>query len=335
MGNGNAHSPKTKGESSLTKQDQLTAYPKPHTGLTFRCRAVRDLKMNFWVYLMAVPVLAYYIIFCYVPMYGALMAFQNYRPGAGIWGSEWVGLKHFISFFQSPDAFQLIRNTFLISLYSLLWGFPAPIILALLINEVGNKGFKRVVQSITYLPHFISTVIIVSIIRDMVSTEGIINQIVALLGGTPTNLLLKPEYFRTIYIASGIWTGVGWGSIIYLAALTNVDPTLYEAARIDGAGRWKQTIHITLPSIVPTIIIMLILNVGSLMSVGFEKVMLMYNPLTYDVADVIGTYVYRRGLEMADYSFSTAVGLFNSVVNFVLIVSANWIARKCSDISLW
>ena len=246
-----------------------------------------------------------------------------------------VGLKHFISFFKSPDCYELIRNTFLISLYSLLWGFPAPIILALLINEVGSKGFKRTVQSITYLPHFISTVIIVSIIRDLVSTEGLINNIIVMFGGTASNMLLRPELFRTIYVASGIWTGVGWGSIIYLAALTGVDPTLYEAATIDGANRWKQTVHVTLPSIVPTIIIMLILNVGSLMSVGFEKVMLMYNPLTYDVADVIGTYVYRRGLEMADYSFSTAVGLFNSVVNFVLIISANWIARKCSEISLW
>lgn len=317
------------------KQKNGPGYLSNSANLSFGARLFRDLKVNKWVYVMAIPVVAYYLVFCYYPMYGALMAFQNFRPGAGIWGSDWVGLKHFISFFKSPDCYELIRNTFLISLYSLLWGFPAPIILALLINEVGSKGFKRTVQSITYLPHFISTVIIVSIIRDLVSTEGLINNIIVMFGGTASNMLLRPELFRTIYVASGIWTGVGWGSIIYLAALTGVDPTLYEAATIDGANRWKQTVHVTLPSIVPTIIIMLILNVGSLMSVGFEKVMLMYNPLTYDVADVIGTYVYRRGLEMADYSFSTAVGLFNSVVNFVLIISANWIARKCSEISLW
>jgi putative aldouronate transport system permease protein len=297
--------------------------------------ARKDFRMNKWVYLMALPVIAYYLIFCYWPMYGAVIAFQNYRVGAGFWGSPWVGLKHFASFFNTPTAWQLIRNTFLLSFYSLLWGFPMPIIFALLLNELRSSRYKRLVQSMSYLPHFISTVVIAGIIRDLVGTEGLINTIVSALGGTRMNMLLKPQLFRTVYITSGVWTGIGWGSIVYLAALTSIDPTLFEAAVIDGAGRWKQMVHITLPSIVPTIVVLLILDIGSLMSVGFEKVMLLYNPVTYDTADVIATFVYRRGLEMADYSFATAVGLMNSVINFALIITANTIARRFGETSLW
>jgi len=303
--------------------------------LIYRIRVRKDLRMNKWVYLMAIPVIAYYLIFCYWPMYGAVIAFQNYRVGAGFWGSPWVGLKHFASFFNTPTAWQLIRNTFLLSFFSFLWGFPMPIIFALLLNELHSNKYKRFVQSMSYLPYFISTVVIAGIIRDLVGTEGLVNTIISSLGGTRMNMLLKPQLFRTIYVASGIWTGLGWGSIVYLAALMNIDPTLYEAAVIDGAGRWKQAVHISLPSIVPTIVVLLILNIGSLMSVGFEKVMLLYNPVTYDTADVIATFVYRRGLEMADYSFATAVGLMNSVINFALIVTANTVARRFGETSLW
>ena len=230
---------------------------------------------------------------------------------------------------------RLIKNTLLISLYSLLWGFPAPILLALLLNEVKKEKFKRSVQTITYLPHFVSLVVICGMLIDFTSTEGVINDIVEAFGGERTNYLMRPESFRTIYVASGIWQGIGWGSIIYLASMTNIDPQLYEAAIIDGAGRWKQTLHITLPGIAPTIVILLILRLGGLMSVGFEKIILLYNPTTMETADVISSYVYRRGLLDFDYSFSAAVGLFNSVINFILILLANRFSRELSETSLW
>lgn len=297
--------------------------------------AVKDFKMNKWVYLMAVPVLAYYLIFFYGPMYGAIIAFKDFRGGQGILGSPWVGLKHFRSFFQSSFIWRLLRNTTLLSVYGLAFGFPAPIIFALLINEVRVKFFKRAVQTVSYIPHFISIVVVCGMIVDMTASEGLINDIIALFGGTRTNYLIKPEMFRTIYISSSIWTGLGWGSIIYLAALSNVDVQLYEAAIIDGANRLKQALHITVPSIMPTVIILLILQIGNLLSIGWEKVLLLYNPLTYETADIISTYVYRRGLEMADYSFSTAIGLFNSCVNLVLLYSANKISQLTNETSLW
>ncbi|SFP95304.1 ABC transporter permease [Caldicoprobacter faecalis] len=284
---------------------------------------------------MALPVIAYYIIFHYMPMYGAIIAFKEFNPALGIIRSPWVGFKHFKSFFEGVYFWRLIRNTLLISIYSLVWGFPAPIILALLLNEVKNNYFKRTVQTISYLPHFISLVVVCGIIKDFTSTDGVINDIIELLGGERTNFLMKPEWFRPIYVGSGIWQEVGWGSIIYLAAITNIDPELYEAATIDGASRWKQTWHITLPGIVPTIVILLILRLGGLMSVGFEKIILLYNSATMETADVISSYVYRRGLLDFDYSFSAAVGLFNSVINLILITSANKLSRKISETSLW
>lgn len=295
----------------------------------------RDFKKNKYVYLMVLPVIIYFIIFSYWPMYGIIIAFKEYSPGKGILGSEWVGLKNFKDFFSSYYVGRLIKNTLLINIYDLFWGFPAPIILALLINEVKNKLFKRTIQTISYLPHFISLVVVCGIIIDFTASDGLITTILSYFGVKPTNLLMKPELFRTIYISSGIWQGVGWGSIIYLAALTGINPSLYEAATIDGAGRWKQTIHITLPGIAPTIIIMLILRLGSMMSVGYEKIILLYNPTTYETADVISSFVYRKGLIESDYSYSTAVGLFNSIINFVLIIIANAISRKVSETSLW
>lgn len=296
---------------------------------------LKDIKVNKYVYLMAIPMIIYFILFSYIPMYGVIIAFKDFSPRLGILGSKWVGLKHFKSFFQSIYFIRTFKNTALLSLYSLLWGFPIPIILALLINEVRIRWFKKTVQTFTYLPHFISLVVICGLVIDFTSTEGLINYILSHFGVTPTNWLARPEWFRTIYIASGIWQSMGWDSIIYLAALTNIDPGLYEAATIDGAGRWKQLIHITLPSIAPTIVIMLILNIGGLMSVGYEKIILLYSPLTWETSDVISSYVYRKGLLGADYSFSTAVGLLESIIGFVLLIIANKLSKKISEISLW
>lgn len=312
---------------------------EPRPGLrrkeSFLASSARDIRMNKWVYLMALPVLAYYVIFCYGPMYGAIIAFEDFRGGAGIWGSPWVGFKHFISFFNSPSAWKLISNTILLSVTNLAFGFPAPIIFALLINEVRRERYKRVVQTVSYIPHFVSIVVVCGMVTEMTSTEGLINDVIALFGGTRENLLIKKELFRTIYVTSGIWTNLGWGSIIYLAALSNVDVQLYEASIIDGANRFKQLWHITLPSITPTIIVLLILDIGSLLSIGWEKVLLLYGPLTYDTADIIATYVYRRGLEMADYSFASAIGLMNSVVNLLLLYLANRLSRMTTKTSLW
>ncbi len=295
----------------------------------------KDWKRNKHRYLMVLPVLAFYILFHYQPMYGAIIAFKQFNPAKGILGSEWVGLKHFKDFFNSIYFWRLMKNTFVISLNSLIWGFPAPIILALLINELRSRKFARIVQTVTYLPHFISLVVICGMIREFVSDTGVITQFFTLLGMDNINMLTKPKLFMPIYVISGIWQEIGWGSIIYLAALTGIDPQLYEAATIDGAGRWKQTLFITLPSILPTIIILFILRTGKLLNVGFEKIILLYNPGIYETSDVISSYVYRMGLENFNWSFSAAVGLFNSVINLALIIFSNWLSRRTSETSLW
>ena len=296
-----------------------------------------DFKRNRYIYLMALPVLVYYLLFHYQPMYGAIIAFKDFTPAKGILGSPWAGLKHFRTFFTGPYAFRLIRNTFLISFYELIFGFPAPLLLAILMNEVMAPRYKRVIQTLSYLPHFISLVVICALIKNFTASTGLVNDIIALLfgEGARSTLLQDPSNFRTVYVVSGIWQGVGWGSIIYLAAISKIDQQLYEAAIIDGAGRFARMLHVTLPGILPTIIIMLILRMGSLMSVGFEKVFLLYNSGIYETADVISTYVYRRGIIDTDWSFSAAVGLFNSVVNFILVVAANFISGKVSETSLW
>ena len=294
-----------------------------------------DFKRNQAIYLMAVPVLAYYILFHYAPMYGAIIAFKDFSPGKGIIGSPWVGFKHFVDFFNNYYFWTILRNTLLINIYGLLWGFPAPIIFALLLNELRNNSFKRTVQTVTYLPHFISIIVICGLIRNFTGTDGLINDIISSFGGERSNLLTRPEMFRTVYISSGIWQGIGWGSIIYLAALSCIDPALYEAAKIDGAGRWKQMLNITIPGIAPTIITLLILRMGRMLSLGFEKIILLYNPLTYDTADVISSFVYRRGIIDASFSFASAVGLFNSVINCCLIIAANKLSRRFSDTYLW
>lgn len=295
----------------------------------------RDLRTRPFLYLMMLPVLAYYLVFCYVPMYGVIIAFKNYSAGRGIWGSRWVGLQNFEMFFSDVYFTRIFRNTILINLYQLLFGFPAPIILALLLNEVRKAWYKRAVQTATYLPHFISIMVVCGMIIDFTSKRGVLNDLAELLGLARVSMLMKPEMFRGIYVISGIWQEIGWGSIVYLAALTAVDMELYDAAKIDGAGRWKQMTSVTLPSIMPTIIVLLILRIGRMMNLGFEKIILLYNPGTYETADVISTYAYRKGLQDANYSYSTTIGLFNSVINFLLVVSANALSRKVNETSLW
>jgi putative aldouronate transport system permease protein len=295
----------------------------------------KDMQKNWSLYIIAIPVVVYFLLFSYKPMYGALIAFKDYSPGRGFSRSPWVGFAHFARFFRGPYFFRLVKNTFLISFYGLIFGFPAPIILALLLNEVRHSPFKRFIQTVTYLPHFISMIVIAGIIVDFSMSTGLFNDIIAFFGGNRFPLLQQPNLYRPIYITSDIWQHIGWGTIIYLSALSAIDPQLYEAAMIDGAGRFKQLLHVTLPSIAPTIVILLILRVGHLLSVGYEKTILLYNPATYETADIISTYVYRAGLLEQNWSYSTAIGLFNSAINFTLIIIANRISRKVSETSLW
>jgi putative aldouronate transport system permease protein len=302
---------------------------------SFGKRLSRDLRRNWDAYLLLLPALIFYLVFCYKPMYGIIIAFKDFSPGKGILGSEWVGLRYFQTFFSSYYFGRLIRNTLHISLASLIFGFPVPIIFALLLNEVRNIRFKRIVQTVTYMPHFISLVVICSLIKLFTSDTGIIVSLMSLFGFQPVSLLNQASYFVPIYVVSDIWQGFGWDSIIYLSALTAIDPGLYEAATIDGANRWQQTLHVTLPGISATIIILLLLRMGSIMSVGYEKIILLYNEGIYDTADVISTFVYRKGILQSQWSYSTAVGLFNSVINFAVVFTFNRISRKFSSISLW
>ncbi|MDI6619307.1 MAG: ABC transporter permease subunit [Clostridiales bacterium] len=289
-----------------------------------------------YLWMMILFPLIYYIVFKYIPMYGLIISFENFSPYRGILKGPWVGFKYFIEFFNSTFFWRLMRNTFLLNVYSIIFGFPAPIILALIVNGITAKFYKKSVQTISYLPHFVSTVVVVGMVVNFLSpTTGLINHVLSFFGQKPINFMIMPRWFRTIYIASGIWQEVGWSSIIYLAALSGVDSGLYEAAKVDGANKIQQTIFITLPSILPTIIIMLILRMGNMLSVGAEKVLLMYNPLTYEVADVINTYVYRIGIGNSEFSYGSAVGLFQSAINFILVASVNKISKKVSEISLW
>lgn len=288
------------------------------------------------VYIILLPVLLYYFIFAYLPIGGNLMAFQDYSIVKGIWGSEWVGLKNFEKFLSSYKFWELLRNTVVISVYNLAVSFPSPIILALLLNEVRNTRFKKTVQTITYMPHFISSVVICSMVLIFLSSEGLFNNIRGLFGAEPISFMTNAGYFRTIYVLMNLWQSIGWNSIIYIAAIAGIDQELYEAAVIDGAGRWKQALHITLPGISGTIVILLIMRIGQILSVGYERVLLLYNPTVYETADIISTYVYRRTLlEGGNYGYSTAISMFNSVVNLILLVSANKISRKVSGQGLF
>ena len=299
-------------------------------------RIAIDFKRHKWKYLIAVPFVIYLILFCYKPMYGIIIAFKNFRASAGIMGSPWVGFKNFQRFFNDIYFTRLLRNTLSISVLSLLFSFPAPIFLALLLNEVKISWFKRGVQTITYMPHFISTVIVCALLQNFFGPAGLVTRFAAEhLGGNGLSLIGQSQFFYPIYVGSGIWQGIGWSSIIYLAALAGIDQEQYEAARIDGAGRIQQMLYITLPGLLPTVSMLLILQIGSLLSVGYEKILLLYQPLTYEVADVISTYTYRKGMIDADYSYSTAVNLFNSVVNVILIVTANKISKKAGQSGLF
>lgn len=294
------------------------------------------LWRNRYLYLLILPAVIWYATFMYAPLYGAQIAFRDFMPALGITGGKWVGFKYFTQFFQSEYFWRLMKNTLGISLYSIIMGFPVPIILALMMNEVRSKVFKKSIQTIVYMPHFISAVVIVSLINAMLSpSSGLLNQIITMFGGTPIHFMAEPKYFKTIFVVSEIWQSAGYGSIIYLAALTSIDPSLYEAATVDGASKWKKLIHITLPGIMPTIMTMLILRMGAIFTVGYEKIMLMYNEATYQTADVISTYVYRRAFESGEYSFSAAIGLFNSIINFIVIILFNKISKKISEVSLW
>lgn len=320
----------------MTTLNPSAARAVPAHGLAAWTHKLRkDLHQYRCIYLMLIPVLAWYICFCYVPMYGVQIAFKNFAPGLGIINSPWVGIYHLRSFFNSPYCFRLIRNTLLLSLYSIIFSFPASIILALMLNEVNCTPFKRTVQTISYLPHFISVVVLCGIIREFTNNGGLINNIVVALGGSSKSMLGIPSLFRPIYIISEIWQGVGWGSIIYLAALSGIDPSLYDAATVDGAGRFRRIWHITLPGILPTIVIMFILRIGSFMNIGWEKIILLYNDATMSTADVISSFVYRKGLVEQSYSYSAAVGLFNSLVNFILVSLANGVSRRFGETSLW
>ena len=296
---------------------------------------IKDFKYYKWAYLMALPVLAFYLLFHYGTMGGAIIAFKDYSPKLGIWGSEWIGLENFISFVKNYYFWRLLRNTLLISVYSILICFPAPILLALMLNEVKSNVFKKSVQTITYIPYFVSMVVICGIVIDFTSTNGVINDVLEKMGFERKSFMSNPAMFRPVYIVSELWQYVGFNSIIYLAAMAAINPQLYEAAYMDGASRMKMIIHITIPSIMPTIIILFILRIGNLMSVGYEKIILLYNPLTYDTADVISSFVYRKGLLDFKFSYSTAIGLFNSTINFLLLVMANRVSKRYSETSLW
>ena len=302
---------------------------------SFLCRLARDLNKNKFRYLIILPVIAYYFIFCYKPMYGAIIAFKDYSPALGIMESPWVGFKHFLAFFDSFYFWRILKNTIVMSLASLIFGFPAPILLALLINEVSNRPYKKFVQTVSYIPHFISLVVVCSMIKEFTMDNGIINDFLALFGFERVTMLNEKQYFVPIYVISNIWQQIGWDSIIYLAALVGVNKELYEAADIDGAGKLKQVFYVTLPCILPTIITMLLLKIGNILNVGYEKIILLYNEATYETADVISSYVYRKGLQEFDWSYSTAVGLFNSVINFTLLIISNKISKKVSETSLW
>jgi putative aldouronate transport system permease protein len=290
---------------------------------------------NYELYLFLVPAVVLIFCFAYLPMYGVQIAFRNYSPFLGITKSAWVGLEHFFRFFHTSQFKTIIPNTFILSLYGLVAGFPMPIILALMMNSLNSRRFRRVLQTITYMPYFISVVVLVSMLNLFMVSTGLFNQLASVFGLNFGNLLAKPETFRHAYVWSGIWQGMGWNSIIYLAALSSVDPTLYEAATIDGANKFQKIVHIDLATIAPTCIILLILSAGGILSVGFEKAFLMQNTLNLSRSEVINTYVFKVGIQSAQYSFSAAIGLFNTVINFVMLILVNRIARKFSETSLW
>lgn len=295
----------------------------------------KRLKRHKYIYLMLLPVVLYYIVFHYASMYYAVIAFMDYKPMKGIAGSRFVGLKHFRSFLTGVYAWRVIRNTLLINLYQIMFSFTSSIVFALMINQMVDNRYKNVIQTVTYMPHFISIVVVCGLLTEFCESDALFNDVLAFFGVERSSLLANPNNFRTIFVASDMWQHMGWGTIIYLATLSGVDQSLHEAATIDGAGRISRIIHINLPALMPVIVVQLIMRVGRMMLVGFDKVILLYSPATYETADVISSYVYRRGLYDMDYSYGAAVGLFNSVVNLIILISANAFSRKVTGNSLW
>ncbi|MFD0032585.1 ABC transporter permease [Streptomyces sp. NPDC127172] len=295
----------------------------------------RSLRRDWQLYSLAVLPILFFLVFRYLPMIGNVIAFRRFEPGGSILGEEWVGLRYVQMFLSDPSFWQVFRNTLWMGLLTLLFCFPVPIVLALLLNEVRRTALKRFVQSISYLPHFLSIVIVAGITVQMLASDGPINHLLTAFGHDPVRFIQEPGWFRTIYVGSEVWQTAGWGTILYLAALSTIDEDLYEAARIDGANRWQQTWHVTLPGIRPTMVTLLILNIGTFMVVGFEKILLLYNPLTYPTADVISTYLYRTGVESNSFSYAAAIGLFEAVIGLLLITSANRLSRKTVGTSLW
>jgi putative aldouronate transport system permease protein len=295
----------------------------------------QSLRRDWQLYSLAVLPLAFFVIFRYLPMAGNVIAFRRYSPGGNVFGDNWRGLHYFKLFLHDPTFWHVFANTLILGGLTMLFCFPLPIVLALLLNEVRSRFFKRFVQTVSYLPHFLSLVVVAALIFETLSTDGVVNAAVRGLGHDPIQFMQLPGWFRTIYVSSEVWQTVGWGTILYLAALTTVDQDLYEAARIDGANRWRQTWHVTLPGIRPTMVTLLILNIGTFMAVGFEKVLLLYNPLTYPTADVISTYLYRVGVVSGSFSYAAAIGLFESVIGLALVLSANAISRRAVGTSLW
>ena len=297
----------------------------------------RNWFLRDWqLYFMLLLPIAYYILFKYMPMYGTLIAFKKFSAKKGIWGSTWAGFKNFEKFLSDPYFYKLVRNTLLINLNNLLFAFTSSIIFALLLNEMKHKLYRKVVQTVSYLPHFISTVVVCGLVTNFTRTNGgIINDLIAMLGGERISFLNRAEYFRPIYVISEIWQHMGWDAIIYIAALLSIEPQLYEAASIEGANRFQKMLYVTLPGIAPTITIMLIMRIGHLMSLGYEKVLLLYSGATYETADIISTYVYRRGLLTADFSYGTAIDLFQTVISLILVTSTNWLGKKIGGARLW
>lgn len=294
-----------------------------------------EFKKNKYLFILTIPTIICLALFYYLPMYGLVISFMDYKPFLGIADSKWVGLAHFERFFNYAYFWRIMKNTVLLSIYSLLWGFPAPIILALLLNEVRNQKFKKFVQTVSYMPHFYSVVVVCGMVTMFLApTGGLLTRGLEVLG-ISHNFLSDARWFRTLYIFSNVWQNVGWNTIIYLAALTNVDPQLYEAAYVDGASRWRCLWSITLPSIAPTIITLLIMNVGQMINIGFERAFLLQNPATYETSEIISTYVYKAGIQNNSFSYGSAVGLFNSLVSLILVISANKISAKLTETSLW
>ena len=297
---------------------------------------IKNIKKNYVLYLFLLPSFLYLLLFHYWPLYGVQIAFKDFKATEGIWGSPWVGVDHFVRFFESFQFWQLLQNTITISLYALIMGFPIPILLALILNYMTIPHFKRFAQTVTYAPHFISTVVMAGMVILFLSpSSGLINTLLGVFGAEPVSFMQQPDLFKHIYVWSGIWQNTGWGSVIYMAALSAVSPELHEAAIVDGASKWKRIWNIDIPAILPTAVIILIMNVGSVMSVGFEKVYLLQNDANLAASEIFSTYVYKIGIQSAQYSYSTAIGLFNNVINFVLLISVNQLSRKWTGSSLW